>query len=159
MFQSVPIIRPITQDDLPKLLWSDQEKELSEFHQQLFEEAKLGKIFFMVADIDGNIAGRIRITPYTVDGNPWISGLQVKEDMRNKGIGTKLMEKAEAVLKLLGSTSVCLTVNIKNTDALRLYKKLGYTILSLGTQTWTYPKQGKQISVSEDVYFMMKKLE
>lgn len=52
--------------------------------------------------------------------------LEVHPAYRNKGIGTKLVREAERTLVSLGRRQVALGVAVHNTDALRLYYRLGY---------------------------------
>ena len=153
------LIRPITTTDLLHLLWSEEEKEFEEFHWENFEKAKKGVFLFLVGEIDGVIVGRIRIHSFAADGKGWISGLQVKPSQRNNGIGTKLMQKAEEILQRYNQPTANLSVELQNTEALRLYQRLGYTINHQGVQTWSYPKKGQRMYVTQELYYLEKKLE
>jgi GNAT superfamily N-acetyltransferase len=57
---------------------------------------------------------------------PLITHLEVFEGHRNQGIGTRLVETAEQLLKDRGLMSAALAVELSNEDAERLYKRLGY---------------------------------
>ncbi len=63
-----------------------------------------------------------------VDGTKaWIGGLGVVPRMRNRGIGAKLMEAAEAYAEEEGVDEVLLEVIEGNLAAEKLYERLGYT--------------------------------
>jgi len=51
---------------------------------------------------------------------------EVRPGYRNRGIGTRLITAAEHHLHGLGHHRVALAVEVNNTDAARLYKRLGY---------------------------------
>ncbi len=57
----------------------------------------------------------------------WISDLVIEESHRGKGIGTVLMEKVKETAKENNVDRIQLNVSSYNTDAVRLYKKLGFT--------------------------------
>jgi GNAT superfamily N-acetyltransferase len=59
-------------------------------------------------------------------GVPLIVHLEVDEAKRNQGIGTKIMERAEDMIRERGSDRVALGVWVENKDARRLYERLGY---------------------------------
>jgi ribosomal protein S18 acetylase RimI-like enzyme len=58
--------------------------------------------------------------------NWWIYGVLVNEHSRGKGYGEKLMDNAFAVLKSKKISEVCLSVNVRNTRAIKLYLKKGF---------------------------------
>jgi len=70
----------------------------------------------------------------------YLDDLSVTKQYRNNGIGTKLIRNAESYAKELNISVVCLHVEKSNSEAFRLYKRLGYII---------YEDQGNR-------YLMMK---
>ncbi len=58
----------------------------------------------------------------------YLDDFSVTEACRNKGIGTALIEAAEAYAKKLGIPAVLLHVEKGNKPASRLYRRLGYSI-------------------------------
>lgn len=64
----------------------------------------------------------------------WIEDVFVDAEQRGQGIASSAIAAAEAiVMNTPGYTAVCLDVSPRNSGALRLYHKLGYTDLSLVT--------------------------
>ncbi|WP_410612162.1 GNAT family N-acetyltransferase [Amycolatopsis sp. lyj-109] len=59
-------------------------------------------------------------------GIPLIMNLQVREDLRRRGVGTALVREAERRLLAKGRYRVALAVRTDNHDAARLYDNLGY---------------------------------
>ncbi len=79
---------------------------------------------FFVKDATGKVLGGIQgITYY---GCLYIDMLWVAEELRSKGIGTQLMQKAEILGKERGATFA--TVNTMDWEAKSLYEILGYYV-------------------------------
>ena len=57
----------------------------------------------------------------------WISDLVVSQNHRGKGIGTLLVEKVKETAKENSVDRIQLNVSSYNTDAVKLYEKLGFT--------------------------------
>ena len=58
----------------------------------------------------------------------WINRLAVDPDERRQGIGRKLTEEAERVLRARGSQITGALVEADNSQSLALFEKCGYTI-------------------------------
>ncbi|MBV7504051.1 GNAT family N-acetyltransferase [Bacillus sp. sid0103] len=58
----------------------------------------------------------------------YIFGFYVRSDQQGKGIGKFFLQEIYPILKEDGFRKVCLTVNIKNEAAVKLYEKLGFVI-------------------------------
>lgn len=61
-----------------------------------------------------------------LQGVPLLTHLEVQPDLRNRGIGRKLVDVAEQYLAGLGCDRVAMAVRTDNGDAARLYERLGY---------------------------------
>lgn len=87
------------------------------------------ELFFVAEDSDtktivGYVSGMIRI-----DGFGHIVSICVGQRYRGRGIGRKLMETIENAMRTL--FNICkyrLEVRVSNTNAINLYKSLGYRI-------------------------------
>ncbi len=80
------------------------------------------------------------------------SRFMVKESMRNKGIGKKLFDFAEEIVRKEGYKKIAFLVNKENTKALNLYLKWGYVNKGLVTVCWDEV-------VNEDFYLYYKELK
>jgi len=84
--------------------------------------------YCFVAEEDGKIVGHIFTELLTTvwGFRPTIWYFAVKKDMRNKGIGTKLIDLTLSVLKKNGHDCAMLEVLMDNTTAIKLYEDLGF---------------------------------
>ncbi len=73
---------------------------------------------------EGLIEAFVLLTTHRQSGN--ISTLDVHPRYRRHGIGSRLMMLAEMALKEMGMKKCTLQVAASNTEAIRLYDKLGY---------------------------------
>jgi ribosomal protein S18 acetylase RimI-like enzyme len=71
--------------------------------------------------------GRVldRLIPRPPQDSLYVSVLAVAPDARGTGVGSRLLERVVAAAGRLGR-SVCLDVGLDNTDAIRLYERLGF---------------------------------
>ena len=58
----------------------------------------------------------------------YLDDLSVTKQHRNNGIGTKLIRNAEEYAKEINIPAICFHVEKTNTNAFRLYQRLGYEI-------------------------------
>jgi len=131
------IIRTGTDNDLPAVLKLIQ--GLAEFEKQpdavtntVKQMRKDREHFdFFVAEIDGEIAG-MSIYYYTystwVGKSLYLEDLYVLPDYRNRGIGAALLRKTVAVAQDTGCNRMRWQVLDWNTEAQRLYRRLGADI-------------------------------
>ena len=137
------IIRKMIESDIKHLsqgfinqYWPGREEILARY----FLEQESGEREVLVAEIDGAVAGYVTILPSAKHGPfasicPELSDFNVFEPFRNKGIGNRLLEKAEQGVKRF-SGKVCLGVGLHlgYGPAQRLYIKRGY--IPDGTGVW-----------------------
>ena len=116
--------------------WPSREEVLTRY----FEEQESGEREVLVAEVEGAVAGYITILPSAKHGPfasiyPELSDFNVFEPFRNKGIGNRLLEKAEQGVKRF-SGKVCLGVGLHlgYGPAQRLYIRRSY--IPDGTGVW-----------------------
>ncbi|MEM3556486.1 MAG: ribosomal protein S18-alanine N-acetyltransferase [Conexivisphaerales archaeon] len=78
-----------------------------------------------------------------------VVSIAVMEDHRNKGLGTALLKESMNKMKEKGCSEIYLEVRVSNEPALKLYKKLGFSIIR--TIAYYY-------SDGENAYAMAKRL-
>lgn len=87
---------------------------------------------YIIEDTD-NIVGLIHIW-YKGGNVAWIEDVFVDEAYRGKGVGSQAINAAEEIIKHKnGYSAVCIDVVPKNSNALNVYRKLGYDTLSMIT--------------------------
>lgn len=93
---------------------------------------------FYVAKVDGKIKGILGyyINDIDFEGRVkrrvlFIHTIAVHEDSRKKGIGKAMMDFVFEKMKKDKIDNIELSVNVKNSDAIKFYEKLGFKTLSL----------------------------
>ena len=80
----------------------------------------------LVALVDNNIVGII-IIDFHGNELSFLYRLAVKKEYRKRGIGTKLLEEAEKIVKERGGKEVAFFVDANNEELQEYYAKKGYT--------------------------------
>ena len=82
-----------------------------------------------VATTDNEIIAFLSIEVHHEDKEYiYLDDLSVTKHHRNKGVGTKLIKDAEDYAKEINISTICFHVEKTNTNAFRLYQRLGYEI-------------------------------
>jgi len=85
---------------------------------------------YLVAEVDGRLAGYIRVRPVTeLRENAHVlgvMGLAVAPGERRRGVATALLAAAEQLARTRGAHKLSLHVLSTNTAALGLYERLGF---------------------------------
>lgn len=91
---------------------------------------------------------------------PLLNHLEVVEHRRNDGIGTAIIEAAEAHVLGLGLKKLALGLRLHNHDAARLYDRLGYREWEHGEIWTTYVvmSDGEETQVPEKCRILVKDL-
>jgi ribosomal protein S18 acetylase RimI-like enzyme len=108
----------------------------------------------LVGEVHGEIVGRITVTMNAREAD--ISGFVVTELSRRQGIGTTMIEAAEAEARRRGCTQIRLSVAKENPGALALYAGRGYERVGEGRSAGLRSSQGVVIHEPEPVWRMIK---
>lgn len=113
-------------------------KTLPEHYSDYFYESLLAELpeAFIVAEVEKKLVGYImckieygfsnfKKLGFVKKGH--VVSVAVLPEHRNKGIGKALVEESIAGVKLKKSDELYLEVRCSNTDAIRLYEKLGFS--------------------------------
>lgn len=96
-----------------------------ESEENLASMIKKDPKLILIAEVDGKVIGNLIILPYgSITAYIW--AFAVRRAYKNQGIGTKLLKKAEDVLKRKGIKQIALFVDMGNTDLLDYYSKRGF---------------------------------
>lgn len=156
-------IRIATSEDISHL--THLKKPQKEYHVKIFHDNQIKRLkdmeneeaIYLVAEEDNKIIAHLLLkmngTSYE-PAYPNMNDLYVAEEMRNMGIGSKLIQEAEKITKQKGYRKISLAVNpTLNPKAKELYERLGYQ------QTDTKPYLDGVYDGDEDwVIDMVKKL-
>lgn len=159
-------IRRANEADLPALEWGGEYRRYRRIYQRAMEEARQGRRILFVAEANGEIVGQIFVQLSSSrsrrKGKSTIGYLQsfrIKPLFRNRGIGTRLIQQAEEILKERGFQRAVIAVAQDNLDARRLYERQGYSVFTQDPGEWSYiDDQGLLQYVSEPAYLMEKRL-
>jgi ribosomal protein S18 acetylase RimI-like enzyme len=129
---------------------------IGEYRPQLAGVMRSHTGLVLVAEVDGEIVGRITIG--TSGNDAEISGFVVIERGRRRGIGTVLMDAAEEEARRRGSTRLKLTVAKNNEGALALYAARGYERIAQGVSAGLRRSDGVVVHEPEPAWEMVKPL-
>ncbi|WP_119459368.1 GNAT family N-acetyltransferase [Rhodospirillaceae bacterium SYSU D60014] len=119
-------IRVCTERDLTPLEWFGLFTEHRNIIRAAFEAQKQGRGLMLVADLNGYPIGQAWIDFTKESAVLW--AIRVLPPLQGAGIGTRLIVAAEEVARRRGFAHTRIGVEKDNTDARRLYERLGYRL-------------------------------
>lgn len=159
--------RLIKHSDLSALEWEGEFIHFRRLYAEVYQRVQRGDGAMWVAELaEGKIIGQLFISftsnrPELSNGQnrAYIYGFRIRPEYRNQGMGSAMMHRVEADLRSKGYRIVTLNVAQDNPTALRLYKRLGYRIVSYESGEWSYIDHiGNRKYVKEPAWRMEKKL-
>ncbi|MGA5642196.1 GNAT family N-acetyltransferase [Streptomyces cinereoruber] len=105
---------------------------------------------------DGCAAPEVRAA---VGDCPEFNGLDVRADLRGRGIGTALVRAAEELVRARGGTALGLGVAHANPRAAALYARLGYVPVTAYTDRWSRKdRDGRVHEEADPCAFLVREL-
>jgi len=80
----------------------------------------------LIVEHDGEVVGSVMVGYEGHRG--WVNYLAVDPDHQGRGLGRRLMERAEEILGQLGCAKVNLQVRSSNEAAIGFYRRIGYSV-------------------------------
>lgn len=160
-------IRHLRSADLPELEWGGQYAHFRRLFSDAYLRAKKGESVLWVVELpNAGIIGQLFIqleSPRNdlADGSrrAYMYAFRIRPAYRGSGVGTLLMDIAEADLKQRGFRRVCLSVARNNLAARRLYERLGFRVVSAEPGIWSYlDHRGRLREVNEPAWLMEKEI-
>lgn len=162
------LIRPLEERDLPALEWEGAYLHFRRLFRKAYEDMRLGKrhLLMMECKTTGEIVGQVFIQwnssdPRFADGSRrgYLYALRVKPAFRGRGLGTRMLQAAEEILRQRGMDTASIGVEKANRRARALYERQGYRIVADDPGRWSYiDHQGKSREVVEPAWLMEKKI-
>lgn len=158
-------LRPMTEADLPALEWDGEYAHFRRVYAQHYQSMRRGTTLIWVAETDGGaVIGQLFLLLYSqqrevADGihRAYIFSFRIKPSYRNMGVGTAMLNLAEAELIKRGFTEIRMNVSRENQAAQRLYKRLGYRVIGSDPGFWKYQDQfGNWQTIKEPAWKMLK---
>ncbi len=158
--------RLATRADLSKLEWYGQYSHFRTVFRRTFNEQEQRRRLMLVADCADFPIGHVFIQLNNGERNFWDNrarayfySLRVMEMFRGKGIGSRLIEEAEEMVKELGFGWTTIAAAKENPRARRLYERMGYRVFTEDDGDWSYlDHEGKVRHVHEPCWVLEKKL-
>ncbi len=148
--KTMPVVRYMTEEDVTGVAEIEKECFASPWSEKsLSEELENGNAHFLVADINGEIAGYMGTI--SVFGECSVTNVAVKEKHRNKGIASSLLQRAILNSLYFGDDFITLEVRKSNTPAISLYEKFGFQKMGERKNFYRLP--------TEDAYIYNKYLK
>ena len=103
----------------------DERATLAEYHDDAYEPSSV-----LIAESDGEVVGKLELFiawKSTHGSFALIRRFVVADGWRGKGVGTRLLDAAEARAREQGCAFMELTVDVTNPEAHAFYKRTGFT--------------------------------
>lgn len=159
-------LRLATRGDLTKLEWYGAYTHFRPLFRRTYQDQLHGNRLMIVADCANFPIGQIFVqlgseeTRMATPGQrAYLYSLRVMEMFQGKGIGTRLISEAEAMVAAMGYSSTSIAVAKDNAKARRLYEHVGYVIFDDDDGHWSYTDhRGIVRQVHEPCWLLEKKL-
>ncbi|MEO6907916.1 MAG: GNAT family N-acetyltransferase [Abditibacteriaceae bacterium] len=156
------LLRPLQESDLLGLEWHGGE-DLRSFYQKQWEKHQAKYVLVVVAEFNNSPIGQAAIHWLGKPTHPHIPDIQsvrVMDVFQGQGIGTRLLEMCESIVRSEGFPWVTLAVALDNEGAKRLYERLNYRVTGMSyDDKWSYiDAKGHMVEVSELVTDLTKDL-
>lgn len=162
------IIRALEESDLPALEWDGQYLSFRRLFRQAYEDMCSGtRLLLVLSHKPGlEIIGQLFIQWNSSDrrladglSRGYFYALRVKPQFRGRGLGTRLIDTGENILRNRKMDTASIGVEKTNLRARALYERLGYTIIGEDPGRWSYTDhQGREIEISEPAWLLEKRL-
>ena len=155
-------LRPLQETDLLKLEWHGG-ADLRSFYQKQWKHHQAKNVLVIVADFNHFPIAQSAIHWLGKPTHPHIPDIQsvrVMDAFQGQGIGSRLLETCESLVRSRKHSLVSLAVALENEGARRLYERLNYRVTGTPYEDkWSYvDAKGHTVEVSELVTDMMKDL-
>ena len=160
-------VRLATKADLPAMEWDGEFKHFRNVYANAYTRMQQGTSIIWIAEIPGfGLIGQVFLQlicdqPELADGwqRAYLYSFRIKPQFRNQRLGSEMVKEIEDFLIFRHYTRLTLAVARDNTNAIRLYRRLGFQIVGEETGVWSYPdEQGVWRSVKEPSWRMEKLL-
>ena len=131
------LIRPMEEKDLAEVAKLEEDNFSMPWSVDAFREMVFcPEACYLVAEDKGKICATAGVR--NISGEGEVTNVVVREEYRESGLGSRLMECLLDQGKALGAEAFTLEVRVSNTPAIRLYEKLGF--ISEGIRPKFYEK-------------------
>jgi ribosomal protein S18 acetylase RimI-like enzyme len=160
--------RKAVEADLREIEWEGAYSKYRQVYENVYQRAGSGLALMWVAELPefgliGQGFVQLKMHDHSCANGKdraYLHSFRVRPAMRNRGLGANLMTFIEQDLIQRGFRELTLNVAEDNEGALRLYQRLGYSILKEISGKWSfYDEKGKLQKVVEPGYRLIKVLK
>ena len=164
---SLPVtIRPAKLQDIVRLEWHGQFHHLRNLFRRSYREQQAGRRLLLIAAVDEYPIARLFLQWVSsnltlADGHTraYLYSFQVHEMLQGRGIGTALLQEAEARIRARHYREILIAVAKENPRAQMLYQRLGYRVIRDDPGEWNYVDHNGVVRyVAEPCWIMEKRL-
>jgi ribosomal protein S18 acetylase RimI-like enzyme len=160
------ILRLARLEDLPKLEWFGQYQHFRSVFRRTYHDQERGSRLMILAIFRAYPIGQVFVQLQSQEKTiakqgerAYLYSLRVQEMFRGMGLGTRLVSEAEAYVCGMNYQWATIAAAKRNTEALRLYQRLGYSVFGQDDGEWRYTDhKGIMRSVHEPCWLLEKKL-
>jgi GNAT superfamily N-acetyltransferase len=138
-------IRHADVSDLRGLEWEGEYRRYRRLYKKAMQEVVHNRRIILVAEAGGRLIGQIfvQLTIHRQDfkrnvESGYLHAFRVRQKYQNRGIGTCLLQSAEAALSELGFERAVIAASKDNHGARRLYERQGYRPFTEDPGNWSY---------------------
>jgi len=162
------LYREAVEADLLEMEWEGAFTRFRRVYADVYQRVERGLALMWVAELpEFGLVGQafVQLKMHdlsTANGKTraYIHSFRVRPAMRNRGLGTAIMSFIERDLVQRGFKEITLNVAEDNEGAMRLYRRLGYTVVEKISGKWSYyDDKGKLQNVVEPGYRLVKRLK
>ncbi|HWH69019.1 MAG TPA: GNAT family N-acetyltransferase, partial [Candidatus Sulfotelmatobacter sp.] len=154
-------LRPCRHRDLKLLEWYGLFTAHRRIIRSAYRRQQRGGNLMLLAEVNGVPVGQVWVDlcRSKSETTPFLWALRVIPWLQGLGIGTRLLEAAEAEVRQRGFTCLELGVEKPNRRARKLYERLGYRVVGQLQDEYSYrTPQGRSVHVKTDEFLMRKQL-
>lgn len=160
------VIRRLAWRDLDALEWDGQYTHFRRVFRANYEDMQRGQRMMWVAEVDGRLVGQVFVQMLSADPNyadgarrAYLYAFRVRPGWQGQGLGTRLMDAAEADLIERGFRVAVIAAGRDNPRARTLYERLGYRVFADDPGEWSYvDDRGQTVHAAEPAWLMQKML-
>jgi GNAT superfamily N-acetyltransferase len=154
-------IRPCTEGDLENLEWFGMFTAHREIIREAFRRHRTGENPMLVLDLGGFTVGQtwIDLAKKRARSTGVIWALRVFPFFQGMGLGTRLLDAAEGIIRGAGRAVAEIGVERTNEGARRLYERRGYSLAGEEREEYSYEQpDGVRVEAVSDTLLFHKML-
>ncbi len=139
-------IRLMREEDLYEIEWNGEFSRYRRIYKEVYRSSQSGlSIPWIAEDPENGIIGQVFLTKKTpnrsfCEFSPYLflTSFRVKQDFRDRGLGTVLMKKSIDTARNLKIGYICLNCAQRNLRGRKFYDRFGFVVIRDDPGNWSY---------------------